>query len=260
MTNQPRYVYLHGLPGSKLELSLFGSKLDEKLADVIVPSRNLPITYQNSAYYFDALAEQVDRSCGSAPIHLIGFSLGAAAAIQLAARLSERVMQIDLISAAAPLQSGAFTKAMAGGALFETAMQNPGQFAVMVRLQAFVARAAPSILFKILFAQAKAGDKVLSENPEFRSQMLANLTQSLGRDFKSYQREILYYVEDWSNLLLSVKQPVALWQGLDDDWTPPTMAEAIVAALPNGATLDLLEGRSHFSTLQHYLEQLPIQR
>lgn len=196
MTSQPRYVYLHGLPGSKLELSLFGLMLEEKLSDVIVPSRNLPIIYRNSQCYFDALAEQVDRSCGSAPIHLIGFSLGAAAAIQLAARLSERVRQIDLISAAAPLQSGAFTKAMAGGTLFETAMQNPGLFAVMVRLQAFATRAAPSFLFKILFARAKSGDKLLSENPEFRSRMLANLAQSLGRDFKSYQREILYYVED----------------------------------------------------------------
>jgi pimeloyl-ACP methyl ester carboxylesterase len=254
MPNPPRPVYLHGLPGSDRELSLFGPELGQKLASVIIPNRNSPALFQNSQHYFDELAAQVRQSCADTPIHLIGFSLGAAAAIQLATRLSTQVARIDLVSAAAPLQSGRFIDYMAGGPLFKAAMKRPRLFKAAVRLQSLAANRVPKLLFRVLFAGARADDRWLREDPQFRLLMMDNLTQSLGRDFQSYQREIGYYVEDWSSLVPSISQPVKLWHGEDDNWTPPAMAEALAAALPNVAALHRLKSKSHFSTLQYYLE------
>lgn len=257
MPNPPRPVYLHGLPGSELELSLFGPKLRRKLADAFIPNRTVPTPNANAGQYFDVLAEQVRQSCGDAPVRLIGFSLGAAAAIQLATRLSGQVAHLDLVSAAAPLQSGCFIDSMAGGPLFKLAMRRPALFGAAVRAQSFAARTAPLLLFRALFARAKAEDETLRSDREFQSLMIENLVQSLGSNRGAYQREIIYYVEDWSNLIPKVTQPVTLWHGQEDDWTPLAMAQMLAAALPNVTALHELQGKSHFSTLRHYLRQLP---
>lgn len=46
-----------------------------------------------------------------------------------------------------------------------------------------------------------------------------------------------------------------LWQGGADNWTPPVMAEQLAARLPQ-ASLTVLPGLSHYSTLAAVLPQL----
>ena len=60
-----------------------------------------------------------------------------------------------------------------------------------------------------------------------------------------------------SNYRKTGDEPVTIWQGSEDDWTPPAMAEALAALLPTTPAVHILPGCSHFSTLRAYLEAEP---
>jgi pimeloyl-ACP methyl ester carboxylesterase len=248
-------VYLHGLPGSGDELTLFGGPLSGKLADIFVPIRDNNQTAIDRDAYMDSIARQIEARFPKGPIHLIGFSLGAFVALQMAARLKSRVERIDLVSAAAPLELADCLKDMAGKAVFETAQSSPFRFRLLVKLQSWLAQRTPQLLFRAVFANSAGQDSELSSNTAFREGMVAIIRQSLGESPGAYRSEIGFYVSRWATTLSAVTQPVTLWQGDADNWTPPAMADALQQALPNISSRHDLEGLSHYSTLRHFLGQ-----
>lgn len=186
---------------------------------------------------------------------LVGFSLGGAQALQLAALLGQQVDRIDLIAPAAPLQLGQFLPAMAGGPLFALARRHPGLFGLVCRVQGLIARTAPGLLARLLFADARGGDAELARNPAFRGLLAMVLRQTFADGWRSYQAEIVSYVGDWQAVLDRITRPVTIWQGDQDNWVPPQMAQALAERLPGQARLELLPGLSHYSALQWYLQR-----
>ena len=73
---------------------------------------------------------------------------------------------------------------------------------------------------------------------------------------RGYRREISGYVAQTSGRLSRLTQPVTLWQGLADTWTPPAMAQALAAARPETRTLRTFPGLPHYSTLQAALPEI----
>ena len=69
----------------------------------------------------------------------------------------------------------------------------------------------------------------------------------------AYRQEVLGYVGDWAGILQKIDQPVTIWQGQCDNWSPPAMAETLATLLPNVVAVHRLEGCSHYSTLRDYL-------
>jgi pimeloyl-ACP methyl ester carboxylesterase len=243
-----RTVYLHGLPGSPAELSLAGAGspwTDPAL--VFAPDRTA------LAEGLPELARQIAAWAGGDPLDLVGFSLGGAAALRLAPLVGEQVFRIDLIAPAAPLSLGEFLPDMAGGALFGTARDRPGLFVLVCRVQALAARLAPALLVKALLADTRGGDAELARKPEFRALLVAILRQTFATGGSAYRAEIADYVSDWEHELAAVTQPVTVWQGDQDNWVPPAMAQALAARLPGPARLELLPGLSHYSALQNFL-------
>jgi pimeloyl-ACP methyl ester carboxylesterase len=255
MVETPHPVYFHGLPGSGDELSLFGGTPNSKLADIFVPTRNDNGIEIGCDAYMDSITRQIEARFPEGTIHLIGFSLGAFVAAQIAARLKNRVARIDLVSAAAPLELGDFLNDMAGKAVFETAQSSPFRFKLLVKLQSWMARWLPNILFKAVFANAAGQDRELAACPAFQKRIAAIMEHSLGRNSKAYRSEIAFYVSGWADILSAVTQPVTLWQGDADNWTPPAMAEALQQALPNVCSRRDLKGLSHYSALRHFIAQ-----
>jgi pimeloyl-ACP methyl ester carboxylesterase len=255
MSEAPHPVYFHGLPGSGDELALFDGTPDGNLADIFVPIRGDNRTGVDRESYMDGIARQIEARFPEGTIHLIGFSLGAFVALQIAVVLKNRVERIDLVSAAAPLKLGDFLKDMAGKAVFDTAQSSPFRFKLFVKLQSWAARRLPDILFKAVFASAAGQDRELTAHPAFQKGMAAILEHSLGRNPHAYQSEIAFYVSDWAATLSKVTQPVTLWQGDADNWTPPAMADALQRALPNVCSRRDLAGLSHYSTLRHFLQE-----
>lgn len=237
-------LYFHGLPGSAAELSGFGPEIAARAAGFHVVQRQGD---------FSRLAEHIAAQFPEGPLRLVGFSLGAAAALRVAPQLGERVAAIDLVSPAAPLQLGDFLSGMAGAPVFRAARAGAVPFAALTFVQAQAARIAPQKMAAALMAKAKGGDRALAADPRFIASLAQSLRHSLIDSRAAYSAEISAYVTDWRADLTRVHHPVSIWQGSADDWTPPAMAEALAAALPSRPQVTMIAGLSHFSTLRHYL-------
>jgi pimeloyl-ACP methyl ester carboxylesterase len=250
IANQPEFsgqtvLYFHGLPGSAAELSSFRPEIGAQTGQFHVVARTGD---------FARLAEEIAAQFPTGRLVLVGFSLGAAAALRVAPHLGERVQRIDLLSPAGPLQLGDFLAGMAGAPVFRSALAGRGALAALTFVQAQVARLVPSRMAAALMAKARGADRALAADPQFLAGLAQSLRTSLLAQRAAYKAEIRAYVSDWRAELAKVHQPVAIWQGSEDDWTPPAMAEALAAALPVRPQLMMLAGFSHFSTLRHYLE------
>jgi pimeloyl-ACP methyl ester carboxylesterase len=256
---RPRTLYFHGLPGSAAELGSFGPTLAANARHFHVVARTDALALGDPRGYFGRLAEQIVSQFPDEPLHLVGFSLGAAAALRVAPRLGARISQIDLISPAGPLGLGPFLDDMAGAPVFRAALAGRIPFVVLTFLQAQAARLAPARMAAALMASAQGCDRTLAADPHFIAQLAASLRHSLLAQRAAYRQEIALYVADWSAELARVQQAVTIWQGSEDNWTPPAMAQALAAALPAGADIQVHQGLSHFSTLGRYLEQAAAQ-
>ncbi len=249
MTESPlQTVYFHGLPGSAAELAGFGPEIAGRAAGFHVAARGGD---------FSRVAEGIAVRFPECPLRLVGFSLGAAAALRVAPYLGDRVERIDLVSPAAPLQLGDFLGGMAGAPVFRAALAGRWPFAALTLVQAQVARLAPQKMAAAMMAKAKGEDRDLAADPRFIEALAQSLRHSLLGNRDAYTAEIRAYVNDWRADLARVQQPVRIWQGSADDWTPPAMADALAAALPTRPQVTMLPGLSHFSTLRAYLEAQP---
>jgi pimeloyl-ACP methyl ester carboxylesterase len=242
---RPVTLYFHGLPGSAAELAAFGPEIAARAQDFHVVTREGD---------FARLGKQIAGQFPDQPLRLVGFSLGAAAALRTAPHLGEQVAQIDLVSPAAPLQLGDFLSGMAGAPVFRAALAGRLPFAGLTILQAQFARFAPARLAAALMAKAQGQDRALAADPRFIAALAQSLRYSLLEQRAAYMAEIRAYVSDWRADLALVRPPVAIWQGSEDDWTPPAMADALAAALPSRCEVTMLPGLSHFSALRAYLQ------
>lgn len=238
-------AYFHGMPGGPGEWAAHAPA--HLIGTAALPDRNHPS--------FDPAGFAASLLPGTT---LIGFSLGAFAALQVAALAGERVGALHLVSPAAPLQLGEFLPDMAGGALFRLALRHPHIFAGVARAESWVAWKAPGFLLKRLMAGAAGADRALARDAAWCIAMAQVLRAGLGHSATGFIGDVRRYVDDWTGLLPQVHAPVTIWQGDQDNWTPPAMAQALAAALPGAASVVTLPGASHYSALQAALARITV--
>jgi len=248
-------VYMHGLPGTAAELRLCSNGGWMQGSQLFVPDRHRLAGQGGAAEHFARLSDIIAEQSGGASIHLVGFSLGAAAALRVAARLKGAVHRIDLIAPAAPLTLGDFLGAMAGGGLFGMARDHPRRFRLACSLQGVLARVAPAVLVRTLLAGSRGADRQLASRAEFRALLTALLAETFAAGAVPYRTEIAAYVAQWEPVLAAVTQPVTIWQGDQDNWVPPAMALALAERLSCADEVRMLPGLSHYSTLAWYLDR-----
>ena len=247
-----RTAYFHGAPGAPAELALFGPAP----RGLFAPDRFVERPELSFGRYLDLLASELDQRFPVGKIRLIGFSAGARVALEVAHRLGARIDRIDLIAPAAPLQSGDFMAKMQGRAVFRLARHAPGLLPAVTWLQGRLGAVAPDRLYRMVFANAAGEDALLAADPAFRSAITDVMRRCLGPAARGYAREIIDFVRPWDAILDRVTAPVRLWQGDQDNWTPPDMAEALRAALSGAEPVRLHGGLSHYSTLRWALREL----
>lgn len=229
-------LYMHGLPGSGVELDL----LVERPSDLLVMDRN---NYSS----FSAMSQDLERYSAGAPLHLIGFSLGAHAALRLAAAAPDKVARLTLVSPAAPLELGRFLPDMAGSLVFRLA-RAPVLFGPFATLQRMAAQRTPSTFSEKLLRSSDPADRNLFATIDARDVFERNLLRGFEINFATYRHEIPSYVKPWSDRLSLVACPVSIWHGTEDAWAPPAMAEALRDALID-ARVNWSDGTGHYSTL-----------
>lgn len=224
-------LYLHGLPGSAAELALGGC--DWSVLDRSAPS-----------------FAQMALGLPSGPLHLIGFSLGAACALRLAALSPDKVAKLTLISAAAPLELGDFLPDMAGASVFRAARSH-GQLSALTSVQSTLSRLSCGLMARMLAHGCSPREAALITSAPVCRAMHEGLTKHKG----TYLRELPAYVRPWANHLPYVQCPVHLIHGQQDTWAPLAMAHALKSALPD-AELEVLDTAGHFGTLRHVLSAI----
>jgi pimeloyl-ACP methyl ester carboxylesterase len=254
-----QYVYFHGQPGSPDELSLFHGQDWRNAKMLFVPDRSMEKPDLPLAQYLDELAKTIESRYPTGPIRLVGFSLGGILALEIAGRLIDRgngrALSLDLISTPAPLNYGNFLPDMAGGMVFSLARTQPWLFNLLTFVQGLMARYAPAFLFNQIFSTASGEDASLGKDAQFRSVLHLILAKSFKGRAWGYRREIFGYAAFDGARLSLIDVPVQIWQGLADNWTPPSMAGSLSAALPR-AKVTRLENLSHYSTLKAALPQI----
>jgi pimeloyl-ACP methyl ester carboxylesterase len=252
MSDAAETIYFHGLPGAPDELKLAGRPVPANWQAI---DRSVNRSVGSAEVYFDHLAERVQDMSGGSPIRLVGFSLGAVAALQVASRITDRSVSLHLVSAAAPLQSGDFLPRMAGKSVFSLALRSPFAFAGLCGIQSAIARVSVKTLAAALFSSAQGLDLELNNDPKFKTQIDGIIRHGLGLGLQNYKREIAAYVQDWSVILPNIRYEVTLWHGEMDNWSPPEMAATLGRMLPNVSAINMLQEHSHYSTLVAYFQQ-----
>ena len=185
----------------------------------------------------------------SGPARLLGFSLGAPAALCIAARWPERVERLILVSPAAPPAPGDLRR-MAGAPLFLAARRGPRALAAALRVQGALSRAAPSLLLRLMFAGEAPAERSLLREKAVRDALVAGFQKTLGEGRAGYAAALSAYAASAADDPVSVRAPVEIVHGAEDSWVPLRMAERLAATLGPGSTLTVLPGRGHYGALR----------
>lgn len=233
-----KFIYCHGLPGSGAEI-----------AHLIPKGRPTPriIGPQASADFADQDA---------APVHIIGFSLGAMCALKLAAQYPERTARLSLIAPAAPLELGDFLPHMAGAPVFKMAQRGALPFRLFTRLQSIGAAIMPVQILKTMFVGSPQSDLDLLTDPQFMEALKQGLRASFGRGRAAYCAAVLDYVQPWAACLAQITCPVEIYHGTADNWAPPEMASALAEAISGPAEIHRLPELGHYAALQKALPDI----
>jgi pimeloyl-ACP methyl ester carboxylesterase len=138
---------------------------------------------------------------------------------------------------------------MAGRQVFWLARKLPKVLKLLTAMQGLLAKHAPALLFKMLFASAAGGDKLLADKDEFQKLMIRILRDCFGEHIPGYLRDVQAYVSPWSDSLKGLNVSTHLWHGDQDNWSPVAMSTYLGQQLSHSAPVHVLEGLSHYSCL-----------
>ena len=253
--------YLHGLPGATdAEWRIaFGERPP---LHALIGIERLPALTPAGGYRDGVLTafDAAIKAAGGGPVRLVGFSLGAMAAVHIAATRAHQVSSLDLIAPAAPLQLGDFLADMAGRPVFEAARAGRGRLGLLTGLQSLGLRLAPGLVAGQLLSSAPEAERALMSRPGHRAAFVEGMKHAILDHAGAYRAELRAYVGDWSPLLAQVSAPTCIWQGTNDTWAPPAMAEALAAALGGPARIEWLEGCAHYGALVKALPGVPFRQ
>lgn len=242
-------IYFHGAPGSPEEGSVFDEHAKKHNLNIICYDRfSIDTSLHDKAYYQHLANVIIDKANGE-QVDIIGFSIGCHGAIETSLYLKDTVRELHLISSAAPLDGADFLSGMAGEMVFSIAMKHPAIFTLLSYWQTLLAKIAPRVLLKMLFASAVGEDKALSETAEFKGYISPILRHCFKNNIKGYIREIRQYVSPWKESVLSCRANTHIWHGTSDNWSPVGMAKYLRQNLSNCSNLELMAGLSHYSCL-----------
>jgi pimeloyl-ACP methyl ester carboxylesterase len=242
-------IYFHGAPGSPKESSIFDEHAKKHNLNIVCYDRfSIDHLLQNDDYY-KYLADVIIDKANGGQVDIIGFSIGCHAAIETSLYLESTVREMHLISSAAPLDGADFINGMAGEMVFSMAMKHPAMFTLLSYWQTLLAKMAPSVLFKMLFASAIGEDKLLSKTAEFKDYISPILIHCFNSNVKGYIREIKQYVKPWKRSVLKCSANAHIWHGASDNWSPVSMAKYLKESILTSQSLDLMTGLSHYTCL-----------
>lgn len=100
-----------------------------------------------------------------------------------------------------------------------------------------------------------AADDALLSRPEIRAVCLESEREAFRPGMDGLARDAYLLVRPWGFPLESIRVPVHLWHGSEDNLTPPAMAQHLAGRIP-AARLTLCPGEAHLLLFPHWQEIL----
>jgi pimeloyl-ACP methyl ester carboxylesterase len=89
---------------------------------------------------------------------------------------------------------------------------------------------------------------MFDRNPGAAEAIVDEMVEAIREGIDGVVHEASLYHANWGIDLATITSPTHIWHGLDDRQAAPSWAQNLAGRLP-GATLTLVEGGGHFSTL-----------
>ena len=251
-------LYLHGLPGSRLECQIIDQPARQLCISVVAVDRpgygfTTPLT-SDSLLAWTADIEQLANHLGWPQFAVIGLSGGAPCALACAYQLADRVTRVALIAGLGPVYKPVLLDDMGllARASFFMARHAPRlvEFVVGYPLT-MLARHKPQLLINTLAALNGQPDKQCLHREHVYKAFLRSLPVCFAQGAKGALHDLRLFQQPWAVPFERIATPVWLWHGDRDRVVPLGHSEHLAGQLVN-ARLICMRGEGHFSLpIQH---------
>jgi pimeloyl-ACP methyl ester carboxylesterase len=205
-------------------------------------------TVADAARDIEAIADELDLTA----FGVVGRSGGAPHALACAAELGGRVLCAAALVGLAPSDAEVdWYDGMAPMNVDEYAMVDNGPSAVRADLarRAAEVRNDPESLLRLLRPELTGRDLRVVENVSIRHQLADTYAEALRHGAEGWIDDVLAFRQPWGFDLSSIKQPVLLWHGADDRFSPAQHTRWLAGQISNSA-LTVQTGAAHFGALE----------
>lgn len=235
--------YFHGTPGSRLERHPETELLDAMGVRLIAlerpgyglstlqPARQLSDWPADVAAFADLL--------GLDAFSVLGFSGGGPYALACARAMPQRITATVVVSSPAPY--AAMGRIPDGLALFELARDAPRQASAMLREIA----ANGDQLHRLMSGAMAEAERRVMGTAALATMYRRNMDEAVCQGIEGMVRDMALIAGEWGFDVAAITSPVDLWHGLEDSFTPPSMARYLAEGLPNCHSR-FLPGEGHF--------------
>ncbi len=251
-------LYLHGLPGSRLECRLIDSGARAAGLRVIAPDRpgyglSTPRA-DESLLAWTADVAALCRSLAIETFQIIGVSGGAPCALACAHALPTQVQRVLLVAGLGPLHDAALRGEMRASVrlLIYLAHRHPRLFRLSIgRPVAALGAWAPALLIRAIALLNGGRDRQILSRPDIRAAFLPSLRACFAQGSAGSLKDLRLFRQPWGFEPADIQRPVQLWHGTCDRVVPLSHSQYLHARLAD-STLEVVPGAGHFSLpLEH---------
>lgn len=254
----PAVIYLHGMPGSRLEAGLIAQ--EAVTAGVRLISLNRPgiggSDFQRHRRVLDFPRDLlcVASALGLGCFSLLGVSGGAPFALAAAAGISARVRRVAIVSGHGPFHQGLQRGNQDGLVQIVGACPRLGQTALSL-IKRRLRNDPAAALDSLAKSWTDADRRLVLCDGENRRQFLQNLREAFCQP-RGLAWDIRLLARQWGfELACAGRVPVALWHGCYDELVPPAHARYLHAQIP-GSRLTLDPHGSHVTTVKRHAYEM----
>lgn len=265
-SGSPNVIYLHGYPGSAIEVVVADRAAQELGLQVLAFDRPgfghstfYPFkTYSQFAIWFSALLDQLhlDRCA------LIGVSGGVPFALAALSHLGNRISCAALASGMGASRSALATMSPLNRLMVKLGSTSPKLAKLPLRVIVSWLKADPERILWWFDRCLDPPDRLLFRDPSVREMMKSNIKRALcsghfgdGLSYAGPLQELLLFSHGWDFEISHTTTPVKFWHGELDRYVPPEMSIQS-AKLFKSAQVEIVPGGAHFMALEIIAEIL----
>lgn len=254
----PAVLFFHGGNDSRLAGRLLADASDRVGVRLICPDRPGfgESTFQAGRTFgsWPADVSELVEHLGIAGFAVLGHSGGGPHALACASMLSSKVRAVSTVSSVAPPDAPT-TGLHPMFRLVNVLMRSPRLYRPMARSQVRQMRKSPQRWLSVWSRMQPADGAMFNRNPGAAEDIVTEMVEAIRPGIDGVVHEASLYHADWGIDLATITSPTHIWHGLDDRQAAPSWAQHLAVSVP-GATLTLVEGGGHFSTLIDHSDQI----